>query len=235
MKPSVVTTSWDDGHRSDLRLAQMLKEHGLMGTFYISPENHEFGREDLLTPRQVRDLSSDFEIGAHTLTHPRLPVISEDQARKEIVGSKVMLEQVTGRAVRSFCYPYGSYTDVHVQLVKDAGYGYARTVARYEFALANPYEAGTSVQAYNHRFDPWRIAYFARFHPVRALRYFKWDALARDMFDSVVQNGGIYHLWGHSWEIDAHEDWPLLERVFRHIGAHPEVSYAANGDLRAYS
>ena len=232
---TVVTTSWDDGHRSDLRLAAMLQEYGLAGTFYVSPENHEFARRDLLTAAEVRDLSCDFEIGAHTVTHPRLPVVPEDRAWREIAGSKMTLEQITGRVISSFCYPYGAYTNAHVRLVKDAGYTYARTVARYQFGLANPYEAGTSVQAYSHRLDPWRIAYFARFRPVKVLRYLDWDALARDMFDRVLRRGGIYHLWGHSWEIDEHDDWGRLAQVLRHIGGRPGVRYVANGELTAHS
>src|SRR5690349_264179 len=65
VKSVVLTTSWDDGHRSDLRLARMLSEYGLKATFYISPQNHEFAGSDLLTPQEIRDLSCDFEIGAH--------------------------------------------------------------------------------------------------------------------------------------------------------------------------
>jgi len=213
----------------------MLQEHGLPATFYVSPEDREFAKPDLLTAQEVRDLGHDFEIGAHTLTHPRLPVISNEEAEKEIVGSKVALEQITGGTVSSFCYPYGSYTDVHVRLVRDAGYRYARTVARYEFRLDNPYEAGTSVQAYSHRLDPWRIAYFARFRPLKTLRYLEWDVLARDMFDRVMNRGGIYHLWGHSWEIDEHNDWERLADVFRYISAKPKVKYVTNGELGAHS
>ena len=37
MKIAVLTTSWDDGHRCDVRLARMLKEHGLKATFYVAP------------------------------------------------------------------------------------------------------------------------------------------------------------------------------------------------------
>ncbi len=121
----------------------MLKEHGLEATFYVAPENQEFARQDLLTPQEIRGLSRDFEIGAHSITHRRLPTISEHEAEKEIVESKVVLEQITGKEVKTFCYPGGAYTQLHVQLVKDAGYRYARTVARYAFAVDDPYEAGT--------------------------------------------------------------------------------------------
>jgi len=236
MKTIMLTTSWDDGHRDDIRLARMLKAYGLKGTFYVSPEDQEFARQDLLTAHEIRNISLDFEIGAHTLTHPRLPAIPEGQAEEEIFGSKTVLEEITGKKVETFCYPYGSYTKAHVQLVKKAGYRYARTVTRYRFELADPYEAGTSVHAYNHGcYDMWRIAHFARFRPVRALQYSEWDALACAMFDRVIREGGIYHLWGHSWEIDKHNDWDRLERVFRYISAHPQVKYVANGELGTYA
>jgi peptidoglycan/xylan/chitin deacetylase (PgdA/CDA1 family) len=231
MKTVIVTTSWDDGHKYDLRLARMLKEHGLKATFYISPNNREFAKRDLLTLQEVKDMSSDFEIGAHTLTHPRLPTIPEDQAKKEIVESKVVLENVTGKEVSTFCYPGGAYTDVHVQFVKDAGYKYARTVARHAFGMADSYEAATSLHAYKHWSDVWKVARFAKFRPMKFLRYLEWDVLAQAMFDHVASEGGIYHIWGHSWEIDRHNDWDRLERVFRYISAHPGVKYVTNGEL----
>ena len=236
MKTVILTTSWDDGHKDDIRLARMLKEHGLKGTFYISPRNHEFARQDLLTSQEIKNMSRDFEIGAHTLTHPRLPMISAAQAEEEIFDSKALLEEITGKEVKTFCYPYGYYAKEHVQLVKNAGYRYARTVARYKFGLDNPYEAGTSVHAYNHgRLDLGRFSYFAKFRPAKALQYAEWDALACAMFDRVLREGGIYHLWGHSWEVDKYKHWDQLERVFRYISVHPQVEYVTNGELGAYA
>src|SRR5688500_11915407 len=34
-KAAIVTTSWDDGHPLDIRLAEMLARHGVAGTFYV--------------------------------------------------------------------------------------------------------------------------------------------------------------------------------------------------------
>ena len=237
MKTAVLTTSWDDGHRCDVRLARMLKEHGLKATFYVAPENQEFAKHELLTFPEIRDLSRDFEIGAHSMTHRRLPTISEQEAVREIAESKAVLEHVTGKEIKVFCYPGGAYTKLHVQLVKDAGYQYARTVARYIFTADHPYEAGTSLHVYNHRFgfDLWRSARFVKFQPIKLVRCLQWDALAKAMFDQVIGEGGIYHIWGHSWEIDEHDDWERLEKVFRYISAHPKVSYVTNGELEAYS
>jgi peptidoglycan-N-acetylglucosamine deacetylase len=219
-----------------MRLAQMLKEHGLKATFYITPENQEFGEQDLLSSPEIRELSRDFEIGAHSMTHRRLPTISEQEAAREINESKAVLEQVIGKEIKVFCYPGGAYTKLHVQLVKNAGYRYARTVARHKFTMSNPYEAGTSVHVYNHGFgfDLWRTARFVKFQPVKVLRCLEWDVLAKAMFDRVVAKGGIYHIWGHSWEIEQHGDWKRLENVFQHISANPKVSYVTNGELADY-
>ena len=215
----------------------MLKEHGLKATFYMAPENQEFAKQDLLTLPEIKDLSQDFEIGAHSMTHRRLPTISAQQAETEIADSKAVLEQITGKEVKTFCYPGGAYTQLHVQLVKDAGYRYARTVARYAFTVDDPYQAGTSLHVYNHGFgsDLWQTARFVRFQPIRVLRCLKWDALAKAMFDQVIKDGGIYHIWGHSWEVDEHGDWERLEDVFRYISGNPKVSYVTNGELEAYS
>jgi len=231
MKKVIVTTSWDDGHQLDQRLAQLLQDAGLKGTFYISPDNREFAKRDLLNSQQVSDLSSAFEIGAHTLTHPRLPRVSLVDARREITGSKVALEEITGKEITTFCYPGGAYTADHVQMVRDAGYRYARTVGRYAFAVHNPYEAPTTLHAYKHWSDLADTARFARFRPLKFARYLQWDELAKAMFDHTAQVGGVYHLWGHSWEIDQHGDWERLADVFSYIADRPEVSYATNGDL----
>jgi peptidoglycan-N-acetylglucosamine deacetylase len=231
VKAVIVTTSWDDGHKHDLRLARMLKQYGLNATFYISPRNREFAEGDLLTQQEIRDISSDFEIGSHTVTHPRLPAIPQSQAREEITDSKSILEDIIGQTINSFCYPGGAYTSVHTQFVKDAGYRYARTVARYAFTVDEPYEAPTSLHTYNHWSDLWKIACFAKFQPVRLRQYFEWDSLGRAMFDRVAGTGGVFHIWGHSWEIDQHNDWERLEGVFRYISARPGVKYVTNGEL----
>src|SRR5262249_26496051 len=58
-----ITTSWDDGHPLDLRVADLLARHGLRGTFYV-PRTAE---NPTMTARQVRELSGTFEVGGHTL------------------------------------------------------------------------------------------------------------------------------------------------------------------------
>jgi hypothetical protein len=52
------------------------------------------------------------------------------------------------------------------------------------------------------------------------------------VFDEVLAKGGVFHLWGHSWEVDKNNDWYALRRVLDYISQRPEVTYLANSGLR---
>lgn len=66
--------------------------------------------------------AAGIEIGAHTVHHPQLDVISPAAARSEIERSRAELEDRLGAAVDTFAYPHG-YHDRRVrQLVVDAGF-----------------------------------------------------------------------------------------------------------------
>jgi peptidoglycan/xylan/chitin deacetylase (PgdA/CDA1 family) len=67
-------------------------------------------------------LDAGLDIGAHTLTHPALAQLDPAAARQEIVSSKKMLEDLAGRPVRHFCYPYGSWNAQVRDMVIEAGY-----------------------------------------------------------------------------------------------------------------
>lgn len=233
MPEVIVTTSWDDGHVLDLRLAELLKKYDLRGTFYIAPKNREFKSAELLRDPQIRKLGEDFEIGAHTMTHPRLGKISAKEADWEIGESKIYLENLLQKPVESFCYPGGSYNFINARQVKKHGFRLARTIDRFSFTTGkNPYELPTSIDAYNHYSDVLRIASFTHFNPFKlAVYYRKWDRLAMAMFDRTAKRGGVMHIWGHSWEIDRHGMWESLEKVFAHISKRPDVKYVSNKEL----
>jgi peptidoglycan/xylan/chitin deacetylase (PgdA/CDA1 family) len=68
------------------------------------------------------------EVGAHTVTHPELSTLPAVSQRNEIQQSKAQLEEVLGRPVTSFAYPYGTrsdYTAETVRIVREAGFACA--------------------------------------------------------------------------------------------------------------
>lgn len=225
-----ITTSWDDGHILDLKLAELLKKYGLRGTFYVSPEDREISAHDRLTDDQVRELSLEYEIGAHTMTHPHLTKVDIDNATKEIIDSKAYIEKVTGKRVTSFCYPAGFFNEQCESIVKAAGFTYARTVNRFAFRLgANPFAAPTTIHAYRHWSDALPILREVGLKRFLAC-YLHWDELAITLFDQAP-DGGVFHLWGHSWEVEKNGDWARLERVFAHIAHKKNAEYLSNADL----
>jgi len=229
----IVTTSWDDGHVLDLRVAELLHSYGVAGTFYVAPESVELSAAVRLDHTQLRQLADEFEVGGHTLTHLRLPTLSTAAANREIVDGKRHLEDTLQRPLRSFCYPGGDYRLTHRDLVERAGFRVARTVRRHvTTAPEDPLQLGTTVHAYRHLRDAPRAARLAFRTPRVAIRELvNWDALAISLFDRTLVTGGVFHLWGHSWEVDARDDWGRLESVLAHVGGRPGVAYLPNGAL----
>lgn len=79
--------------------------------------------EPMMDAAQVREwIAAGHEIGAHTLTHPWLTRISASKAREEITASRKKLEDMFGRPIQHFCYPYGDWNEAVRDLVADAGY-----------------------------------------------------------------------------------------------------------------
>ncbi len=231
MNQVLVTTSWDDGHLLDIRLASLLKKYDIKGTFYIAPRNRELPPDTRLSNVQIKELSQWFEIGAHTMTHPRLTTLSDQEAEKEIRDSKLYLEEVVGRPVTSFCYPQGYYTSVHMKLVQEADFALARTVRRFAMQVGDsPYALPTTLHTYRHWSDAVPILRAVGWKKFLSC-YFSWEVLAKELFDQCLVRGGVFHLWGHSWETDRRGDWQRLERVLQYIANRPGVTYITNREL----
>jgi peptidoglycan/xylan/chitin deacetylase (PgdA/CDA1 family) len=77
----------------------------------------------------VRTLTSPpVTIGAHSLSHPRLSRLPRDEARKEIAGSKAVLEELIGRQVTLFAFPYGDFDAETTRMCEEAGYAHAFSI-----------------------------------------------------------------------------------------------------------
>ncbi|MDB5194032.1 MAG: polysaccharide deacetylase [Parcubacteria group bacterium] len=126
-KPVVLT--FDDGWRNQYKYAfPLLKKYGDTATFYIYTNPIVHNLPHYLTWDMVREMdASGMTIASHTLTHPYLSKLTPEELRKEIQGSKILIEENLGKPVKHFASPFG-YTNAEIQgIVKDAGYETART------------------------------------------------------------------------------------------------------------
>ena len=66
-------------------------------------------------------------IGAHTVNHPLLPAHPREFRRLEILNGRSELQDVIGRPVRHFAYPYGGYDQTTVDILREEGFASACT------------------------------------------------------------------------------------------------------------
>ena len=227
-KNLVVTTSWDDGSVSDIKLSNLLEKYSLKATFYITKSYRHLERT--LTIEEIIEIGKKHELGAHTLTHPDLDEISIESAKNEILGSKEYIENLLGCDVKMFCYPRGRYNDEIIGIVKKAGFIGARTCNHGDFSMPNdPYEWHITLHASNGSprvtFKIWRINRLS----IKSL--IDWEVRAKDLFDLGFKKGGVYHLWGHASEFERKDEWDKLERVFKYISNREGVRYMTNGGV----
>ncbi len=62
------------------------------------------------------------EFGSHTLTHPILTNVGDEQLRQELTESRTHIEAVLRRRIEQFCYPNGDYNERVTSEVSRAGY-----------------------------------------------------------------------------------------------------------------
>jgi hypothetical protein len=222
---AVFTSSFDDGNPLDMKMAELLSKHGLAGTFYVPIKNCE--GDPVLDSRHIRELAGTFEIGSHTCEHRYLNSLDVRQAYHQVHDGKKALEDMIGAPVEGFCYPGGRYLRRDVELVRACNFTYARTTMNLCFGhTSSPYQMPTTIQFYPHTRDVF-LRNFAgsgcwskRVKGLRlALQHEDWIERLYAMFEHACKSSGVFHLWGHSMQIDQLDAWDELDAFYRHVAA----------------
>ena len=143
-RPVLIT--FDDGYRDNLEhAAPVLQKHGYPAVIFVPigyldggrplPHEEQRAARGLLNSTvdwgELRELeAAGVRVESHGISHRPLADLAVDEAAREIVLSKLRLEERLGREVRSFAYVKGSeahYKAVHLSLVRQAGYELAFT------------------------------------------------------------------------------------------------------------
>ncbi len=124
--PVVVSLTFDDTVANQYTARDILKSHGMQGTFYLN--SPRIGVAGYLSQQQVQDLVSDGnEIGSHTLSHPHLPALEASEQRREMCNDRVALMNMfaptnPGFSVNSIAYPYGEFSGVTQEAASACGF-----------------------------------------------------------------------------------------------------------------
>lgn len=167
-----VLITFDDGYRDNLEnAAPVLKKHGYPAVQFVpiayvgdsQPLPHEkyLSAHGVFNPTvdwdEIRELERHgVRIESHGISHRPLAELEIDEAAREIVISKLKLEERLGRPVRAFSYVKGSeadYKPVHPSLVRQAGYDLAFTaVSGANGPSSDPLQLRRyNVEPYSHR------------------------------------------------------------------------------------
>jgi peptidoglycan/xylan/chitin deacetylase (PgdA/CDA1 family) len=93
-------------------------------------------------------------IGAHTVSHPRLTALDDKKLTEEIRRSKTVLEDLTGRPVDLFAYPFG---DADVRVSKAVGEaGFRAAFVEGQLPIEPPHMAIPRIGI--HQPEPWYLA-----------------------------------------------------------------------------
>ncbi len=230
----IITTSWDDGYPLDFKLAELLDKYKLKATFYIPKKNTEHA---VMNESQIHDLSKSFEIGGHTINHTRLNITDKNLIEKEVTESFVWLKNLLNKQPESFAFPGGKYSEHAISEVFKAGYSVARTTELFSKKISDEkHLMPTTLQVYQHSKTTYAKHLIKRKRTYNLIQWIKQRSandlskLTENFIKSIHENGGCFHLWGHSWEIEEYNLWKKMEDICKIISNQKNFSYLTNGD-----
>ena len=122
LPPKPILITFDDGHVDNyVNAFPIMQTYGLTGTIYIVA--NRLGSDGFLSIEHLHDMiEADWEIGSHGMTHADLTTLQPEELRVEILDSRLLLEDRLGVEVRSFSYPFGSFTETIIGKIQNYGY-----------------------------------------------------------------------------------------------------------------
>lgn len=177
-----ITFSYDDAPKYDRELIAIFNNYGMKGTFHAN--SMHIGENRNFTDDEARELYKGHELSVHTLSHPCLYNLPDEELHDEIMLDKKRLEEICGYTVRGMSYPYGQFDDKIIANAKRCGMKYSRTtMSTNDFKIPEDFLKWHPTCHHNADLD----TLMAKFMESRVLR---------------VYNMPLFYIWGHSYEFD---------------------------------
>ena len=225
-KMKAVTFSYDDGVTQDQRLISLLNKYGLKCTFNLNSEllgrPGSLLREEVtvahVKPRacEVRAIYEGHEVAAHTLTHPMLPDLPDDEVVRQVEQDRLNLSELVGYEVVGMAYPGGgvNFDQRVARLIREkTGVKYARTTVC------------------NAAFDPQSDLYVFKPTVYHHHHFDEMMRLAGEFLAAPNDRPRIFYIWGHAYEFDICNDWDRMEGFFRLSSGRKDVFYGTNREV----
>jgi peptidoglycan/xylan/chitin deacetylase (PgdA/CDA1 family) len=221
-KKKALTFSYDDGVTLVIRLMEIFDKHGLKGTFNLN--SGQFGSEDpnnavhkRLKKDEIAKLyaNSNHEAALHAYAHPHLETLPAASVMQQIIADRVALEEMLHVPIRGMAYPFGSYSDEVVEVLRLAGVEYCRTVK--------------STDSFDIPGDWLRLPATCHHRSPNLM-----DLARRFADDDPRLRPYLFYVWGHSYEFDADDNWNVIEEFAAYAGGRSDVWYATNIEIFDY-
>ena len=224
-KALALTLSYDDGVEQDARLIEILDKHGIKATFNLNsgkyaPEGKIYAEGTIHRPLSKDAATAlysnpNHEVAVHSLTHPWLERMLDGNVAYEIVKDRENLEAQFGGIIRGMAYPYGTYNDRVVEVLRACGIVYSRTTeATKKFNIPTDWLRMPSTCHHNY---PQLMALAEKF-----------------VSDKESRDPRLFYLWGHSYEFERDDNWGVIEEFAEFMGNRDEVWYATNIEIYEY-
>lgn len=217
-KWKALTLSYDDGVQADKRLIAILNKHGIKATFNVN--TGLAGQGDRIPMSEWKELYAGHELAVHGQKHLSLIDVPTAIALNDVLEDRKSLEKLLEKPVTGMAYAYGTFNDEVVQMLKECGIDYSRTVI--------------STGRFDVPKDWLRLPATCHHNDTRL------NELAKT-FAELSANGPywrnhpkLFYLWGHSYEFNNQDNWEVIEEFAKYVGGREEIWYATNGEIYDY-
>jgi peptidoglycan/xylan/chitin deacetylase (PgdA/CDA1 family) len=155
LPPNPLFITFDDGWRTNYDLLPFIKKKhipvtifltiGFLGTnrkpapISVYNENGSYGKNNeysldlkrtMLNVEEIQEMSNYVNFQSHGVNHHPSTLLSEEDLKLELMDSKQFIEEITGKTVYAFAYPYNRANEKTANIVESCGYVFARVGGR---------------------------------------------------------------------------------------------------------
>ena len=218
-KSKAFNITYDDGVSQDIRFVELLNKYGVKGTFNLNSRlmeqefswTHPGGMEvRRLSVAAARHLYDGHEVASHSLTHPSLYGLPQEELCCQLGEDKRRLEDIFQRSIHGFAVPF-DYCDHHIaDIARECGFRYLRTSeVTGDYSLSpDPY---------------WQRAGFYHIQPGLA------DYVAG--FLNTTQELAVCQIVGHSYDLDTENLWGTLDLILAAVSMREDVWLCTHAEL----
>lgn len=228
-KNKAITFSYDDGVEQDKRLIEIFNKYNLKATFNLNSEflgkswtHNMYGliplNHNKNNPEDIKYIYEGHEVAAHTLTHPNLTKIDDDnEIIRQVEEDRQKLSELVGYEITGMAYPSGGVNcnkRVADIIKNNTHIKYARTVG------------------VTYSFEPFPDLYQYK----GTLYHHKdWDKLfemGKKFLKLKTDSPKVFYIWGHSYEFDAYPHrWKMFEELCEMISGQDDIFYGTNAEV----